>query len=265
MDVCIGGISGWAGSALAHGVVEASDLTLVSGVSRRFDGKLFSDVGTGSMSAAPIFQSLEEALSVKPTVYVDYTTSQVVKKHVVQALAAGCHVVIGTSGLTTEDFQEIEVAAEKAGKAVLAAGNFALTAVLLQHFAEVAARYIPHREIIDYAKAEKKDAPSGTARELAHRLASVSSESPLAVPLDAVSGEKRCRGGRIAGTQIHSIRSPGYTIGIEILFGMEDQRLTISQEAGKSAEPYVAGGLLAIRKVHELNGLHHGLQSVMEL
>jgi 4-hydroxy-tetrahydrodipicolinate reductase len=84
--------------------------------------------------------------------------------------------VIGTSGLTDADYTEIATAAERHQRGVLAVGNFALTVVLLQKFAEIAARYIPQWEIIDYAHADKKDAPSGTARELAFRLAGPPSE-----------------------------------------------------------------------------------------
>ena len=79
-------------------------------------------------------------------------------------------MVVGTSGLTETDFAEVDAVARKANRGVLACGNFALTVVLLQKFAEAAARLIPQWEIIDYAHAGKVDAPRGTARELAYRL-----------------------------------------------------------------------------------------------
>lgn len=263
MRVIIGGASGWAGSALAHAVVESKDLELIAGVSRSFNGRTFDDVGTGSTCKAPLFGKLSDALACKADVYVEYTSSSVAKQHILEALEADCHVVIGTSGLGEADFQEITAMLAHSDKAVLAVGNFALTAVLLQHCAELVASYIPDREIIDYAKAAKKDAPSGTARELAARLERVASEAPLSVALEDVAGIATCRGGRVHGTQIHSVRSPAFTLGIDVVFGMQDQRLTISHEAGSSALPYVDGGLLAIRKVHTLQGFHQGLQSVM--
>ncbi|MBV9788409.1 MAG: 4-hydroxy-tetrahydrodipicolinate reductase, partial [Chloroflexi bacterium] len=145
-----------------------------------------------------------------------------------------------------------------------AVGNFALTVVLLQKFAEIAARYIPQWEIIDYAHDDKKDAPSGTARELAARLSAIR-DSELTVPLEAVQGLVATRGARLAGSQVHSIRLPGYTISAEIIFGMPDQKLTIRHDAGSSAQPYVDGALLAIRKVSSLAGLHRGLDSVLDL
>ena len=92
------------------------------------------------------------------------------KANILTALEHPCHVVVGTSGPTDDDFAEIDIVARDCQRAVLACGNFALTVVLLQRFAEAAARLIPHWEIVDYAHDDKRDAPSGTARELAARL-----------------------------------------------------------------------------------------------
>jgi 4-hydroxy-tetrahydrodipicolinate reductase len=171
--------------------------------------------------------------------------------------------VVGTSGLTDADYAEIAAVAERRQRGVLAVGNFALTVVLLQKFAEIAARYIPQWEIIDYAGDGKRDAPSGTVRELAHRLSGVR-PSELTIPLEQTQGVIETRGARMAGSQVHSIRLPGYTISAEIIFGMPDQRLALRHDAGSSAEPYVDGALLAIRKVGGLVGVHRGLDSVME-
>jgi 4-hydroxy-tetrahydrodipicolinate reductase len=142
-------------------------------------------------------------------------------------------------------------------------GNFALTVVLLQKFAEIAAQYIPHWEVIDYASATKVDSPSGTAREIANRLSTVR-EAQLDVPLDKMKGPKESRGARMGGTQVHSVRLPGYVISLDTIFGMPDQKLILRHESGSSAIPYVDGALLAIRKVDTLIGLHRGLDTVMD-
>ena len=127
----------------------------------------------------------------------------------------------------------------------------------------MAAKYIPHWEVIDYAHAGKKDAPSGTARELADRLSKIR-ETELEVPLEKIDGPKESRGARLHGTQVHSIRLPGYVISIDAIFGMPDQKLILRHESGTSAEPYVNGALLAIREVNKLVGVHRGLDSVMK-
>jgi 4-hydroxy-tetrahydrodipicolinate reductase len=170
---------------------------------------------------------------------------------------------VGTSGLGEDDYREIDAVAKEVKRGVLAVGNFALTAVLLQKFAEMAAKYIPHWEIIDYAHAGKVDAPSGTARQLADRLAKVR-ESQLDVPLEAMQGPRESRGVRLNGSQVHSVRLPGYVISLDVIFGMPDQKLVIRHESGTSAEPYVDGALLAIRKVRGLVGVHRGLDTVMD-
>jgi 4-hydroxy-tetrahydrodipicolinate reductase len=164
--------------------------------------------------------------------------------------------------LTDDDYRRIDQAATARGLGVLAAGNFALTAVLLQKFAETAARYIPHCEIIDYAHAGKADVPSGTVRELANRLGRIR-KSALDIPLEEIQGPRESRGARLNDTQVHAVRLPGYVIAAEVIFGMPDQKLILRHEAGSGAEPYVAGAMLAIRKVGTLTGLRRGLDAVM--
>ena len=86
---------------------------------------------------------------------IDYTKPGVVKAHALTALAHGRHVVVGTSGLSAEDYAEIDRQALKAERGVLAAGNFSITATLLRRFALEAARYVPDVEVIDYASAQE--------------------------------------------------------------------------------------------------------------
>ena len=263
IGICVAGATGWAGSALCKGILEAPDLELVAAISRSQAGKVLGQVFDMPGLNVPIFGSVAEALETRPDVFVEYTKPEAARSHVLSALERGAHVVVGTSGLSDEDYEEIAGAAQAAQRGVLAVGNFALTAVLLQKFAEIAAKYIPHWEIIDYAHSDKKDAPSGTALQLASRLSRVR-ESQLDVPLEQVQGPKESRGIRLGGSQVHSIRLPGYVISVDVIFGMPDQKLILRHESGTSAEPYVDGALLAIRHVDQLIGLHRGLDSVME-
>jgi 4-hydroxy-tetrahydrodipicolinate reductase len=214
--------------------------------------------------ATPVFASISDALAVPGDVVVEYTKPESAKAHILTALAHGRHVVVGTSGLTDDDFAAIDVVARERGRAVLACGNFALTVVLLQKFAEAAARLIPQWEIIDYASDGKRDAPSGSAREVATRLSKVG-QPTLTVPVDRTVGPRESRGATLGGSQVHSVRLPGYVIGAEVIFGMPDQRLTLRHDAGSSARPYVDGALLAIRKVSTLTGVHRGLDAVLDL
>jgi 4-hydroxy-tetrahydrodipicolinate reductase len=262
--VCLAGATGWAGSAVARAVAQLDDIELVSAVSRTHAGKILGDVLAEPRLTCPVYATAEEAFADSCDVFFEFTKPDVAKSNVLAALQHKAHVVIGTSGLTDADFAEIASAAEEHQRGVLAVGNFALTVVLLQKFAEIAARFIPHWEIIDYAHDDKKDAPSGTVRELAHRLSKVR-PSELTVPLEQTQGVLETRGARMTGSQVHSIRLPGYTISAEIIFGMPDQKLSIRHDSGSSAQPYVDGALLAIRKVSTFVGLRRGLDSVIDL
>ena len=261
--ICVAGATGWAGSALSKGIVEEPDLELVAAISRSNAGKVLGNVLHIQGLNAPIFGTVSEALQTQPDVFVEYTKPDAAKFHVLSALRGGAHVVVGTSGLSDDDYQEIDEVAQQVRRGVLAVGNFALTAVLLQKFAEIAARYIPHWEIIDYAHSDKKDVPSGTVLQLANRLSQVRA-SQLDIPLDELQGPKESRGARLQGSQVHSVRLPGYVISVDAIFGMSDQKLILRHESGTSAEPYVNGALLAIRKVGTLVGIHRGLDRVME-
>lgn len=263
LKVCVAGATGWVGKPLCLAVSGADDLSLVGAVSRTHQGRNLKDVFGDSNLDLIIGGSVAEALDTPTDVLVDYTKADVVKANVLTAVRRGVHVVIGSSGLTDEDFAEIDRAASAHQVGVIAAGNFAVTAVLLQRFACEAAKYLPHWEIIDYATDAKHDAPSGTARELAFRLSEVR-RPEVTHPVEETIGERDSRGATLNGTQVHSLRLPGYVIGVEAIFGARDERLTIRHDAGSGAEPYIQGTLLAIRKVRDRVGLIRGLDKIME-
>ncbi len=258
LRVCLAGATGWVGRCLVPAICSDPNLQLTGAVSRKEAGKPIPG------SQLLISATVPEALKNECNVFVDYTKPDVVKGHVKIAVENGCHVVIGTSGLSDDDFKDINKWACEKKVGVLAAGNFAITAVLLQRFAEMAARYVPHWEVIDYAYEGKPDAPSSTARDLVNRLGGV--RKPLiSYPVEKTFGLKESRGATLNGTQVHSVRLPGFVFSVEAIFGLSNERFTLKHEAGSSAEPYVNGTLLAINKVSSFVGLKRGLDSVMEL
>jgi len=246
--VCVAGITGWTGSAVAEAVAAAEDLELVAGVAR-------SDPAHHS--------SVAEALDAAPAdVLVDYTHAAVVKANVLAALERGVAVVVGSSGMNAEDYDEIDATARSRGIGVIAAGNFSVTAALLLRFAGEAARHVAAWEVIDYASATKPDAPSGTSRELAERLSLVRKPA-TPVPVEEVLGAREARGAAVDGTQVHSLRLPSFTVSTEALFAADGERLSIRHDAGESAAPYVAGTLLAVRSVGGRVGLTRGLDQLL--
>ncbi len=260
------GATGWVGKALAVAIRDSADLDVVAALARSASGKTLGDAIGQSGLDAPVFDGIAAALGVPSDVLIDYTKPLVVKGNVLAALAAGRHVVIGTSGLTAEDYAEIDQAAQRYQRGVLAAGNFSITATLLRRFALEAARYVPDVEVIDYASQKKTDTPSGTGRELAELLSAMR-QPPTAVPVDQLLGRKETRGAAIGApvpVQVHSVRMPSFVLSCEAIFGAADERLVIRHDAGPSAAPYVAGTLLAARKVAGFAGLRRGLDSVLD-
>ena len=264
--IVIAGATGWVGKALVQAVAAADDLTLAGAVSRSAAGQDAGEAAGGKPIGVAVSGSLAEALDAPSDVLIDYTKPHVVKGHVLEALAAGRHVVVGTSGLAAADYDEIDAAARAAGKGVLAAGNFSITATLLRRFALEAARYVPDVEIIDYASPSKTDTPSGTGRELAELIGAMR-QPATSKPVGELSGVRETRGGSIGAplpVQVHSVRMPSYVLSCEALFGADNERLVIRHDAGASAAPYVAGTLLAARKVAGFAGLKRGLDAVMD-
>ncbi len=247
LRILIAGVTGWTGAPLASAVAAAEDLELAGGIAR-----------SGADHA-----SVPDALAAtEADVLVDYTSAAAVRANVDAALAGGLHVVVGSSGLTAEDFAEIDAAARAAGRGVVAAGNFSLLAATLLHAATLAARHVAHWEVIDYGSAGKPDVPSGTARELAERLAEVHPPEPAAHDADVI-GPPEARGAAVAGTRVHSLRLPGYVLSTDVVLATGDERLVVRHEAGASADPYVAGTLLAIRAVPEITGVVRGLDRLL--
>jgi 4-hydroxy-tetrahydrodipicolinate reductase len=253
LEICVAGATGWAGSAVAEGVLDAEDLGLRCAVARSAAGR--------ELGGAPVFGSVGEALD-GVDVLIDYTSHRVVKENVMTAIEREVAVVVGTSGLGAEDYAEIDVVARSRGVGVVAAGNFSLTAAMAQAAALLAARHLPHWEIVDYASATKPDAPSGTSRELAERLVEVRRPVQERRP-DEVDGPRESRGATVGGAQVHSVRLPSFVVSTEVVFGLPDERLAIRHDAGASPTPYVAGSLLAAREAPRRVGLTRGLDVLL--
>jgi 4-hydroxy-tetrahydrodipicolinate reductase len=263
IGVVVAGSTGWVGRELVKAIAGASDLRLAGAVARTAAGQDAGLAAGGAAVGITVSASVSEALAAASDVVVDYTNPSAVKANTLAAIAMGRHVVIGTSGLTADDYAEIDKRAKAAGVGVFAAGNFSVTAALLLRFSLQAAKYVSDVEVIDYAYEGKPDAPSGTARELAEKLADVR-RAGTQKPLDAVRGPREAYGAEIAGTRVHSVRLPGFTLSAEALFGAPGERLTIRHDAGPSAMPYVGGTLLAVRRVREWTGLRRGMDGLLD-
>jgi 4-hydroxy-tetrahydrodipicolinate reductase len=260
IKVCFAGITGWTAPAIVAAIDRADDLTLSSGVSRSAAGQ---SLAAYSASQGSIYATVAEALaSAAADVVVDYTSAAAVKNNVWTAVEAGVHVVVGSSGLTADDYAELDRLARDRGVGVIAAGNFSVMAAVLRRAASMAARQLGQWEIIDYGSDDKTDVPSGTSRELAEALAQVR-EPALTVALADLHGPAEARGAEVAGTRIHSVRLPSFVVSTEVVFGGPGERLIMRHDPGLTAAPYVSGTLLAVRKVAEVTGVRRGLDTLL--
>jgi 4-hydroxy-tetrahydrodipicolinate reductase len=261
LSVCVSGALGRVGRMLVPAIAAAGDLRLHSAVSRRETGRDVGEALGGDAVGMAIEDDLERALDRRPDVLVDYTHPTVVRRHVALALERRIPVVIGTSGLFDDDFAAIDAAARQASVGV-ASGNFSLTAALLQHLGRIAARHIGRFEVIEQNAAAKPDVPSGTARELAELLARERGGVPGHPAIELI-GPPEARGAAIAGVPVHSLRLPGTNAAVEVVFGAPGERLAIRYEEQGDPAIFVAGTLLAARRVRGFTGLVRGLDSLL--
>ncbi len=251
INICFAGLTGWTAPPIIAAIDDADDLTLTAGVSR-------SAAGQGA-----VYATVAEALASAPAdVLIDFTSAAAVGGNVRAAIEAGVHAVIGTSGLTGEDYQALDRLARDRRVGVIAAGNFSVMAAVLRRAAAMAAAHLGHWEIIDYASDAKPDVPSGTARELAETLAQVR-QPARAVPLAELEGPVEARGAEIGGARVHSVRLPSFVVTTEVVFGGPGERLIMRHDPGLTPAPYVAGTLLAVRRVADAPGVRRGLDSLL--
>jgi len=170
-------------------------------------------------------------------------------------------LVIGTTGLTTDDISEIDRLSIAHQVGVVVAPNFALGAVLMIHLAKIAAKYLDYAEIIELHHLLKADAPSGTALSTAKAMAQARGK-PFYHPEQGRTSDSR--GELVEGTTIHSVRLPGLLAHQEVILGAPGQTLSIRHDT-ISRECYMPGVMLAIKEVIKHQGLVYGLDTLLGL
>jgi 4-hydroxy-tetrahydrodipicolinate reductase len=257
--VIVSGAKGRMGQEAVNMVLADPELQLVAGVG----SKRQVEESTTLAEGVPFFSSLEEAiLFANADVVVDFTTPEVVKQNMVVCLNNGVRPVVGTTGLTPNDLEELNNLCQNKGIGAIVAPNFAIGAILMMKFAREAARYMPHVEIIEMHHDRKLDAPSGTAIKTAELISETRGEFRQGHP-DEKETIDGARGAYFNGFRIHSIRLPGMVAHQEVLFGHTGQTLSIRHDS-MNRESFMPGVNLAIKKVMDLNALVYGLEKVMD-
>ena len=210
IKVAVAGAAGRMGQAVCAAVSAADDMELA--------GRADPQLGT----------SLSEVIAQHPEVLVDFTIPGTALANAREAVAAGIHVVIGTTGFDVAELQDLA----RAGANVFVAPNFAIGAVLMMQFSAQAAPHMARAEIVELHHDRKLDKPSGTATRTA------------ALMRGAAPG--------MTDIPIHSIRLPGLVAHHEVILGDVGQTLTIRHDS-IDRESFMPGVLLAVRNVGSLS------------
>ncbi len=223
-----------------------------------------SDSQCELVAAIDINDSLEELTKSRCEVVVDFTNPNVVMDNLAFCIKHGIDAVVGTSGFTPEKIETLKLwAGQRAHSRVLIAPNFSMGAVLMIAFSGIAAPYFESVEIIESHHPEKVDAPSGTARFTAEKIAEGRRE--LAPNPDAtVREDMGARGTNVNGVPIHSVRLRGLVAHQEVVFGAVGETLTIKHDS-MNRDSFMQGVLIAIKEINQIDGVVVGLENVLPL
>jgi 4-hydroxy-tetrahydrodipicolinate reductase len=257
------------GREVVKAVANASDLTLFGAIdiSPEHQGQDIGELAGCGPLEVPVVNDLEGMLVMaaqekQPGVMVDFTHPKGVYHNIRSAIAYGIRPVVGTTGLSPEQIQDLAEFAEKASIGVLIIPNFSIGMVLLQQAAIAASQYFDHVEIIELHHDRKADAPSGTAIKTAQMLAELGKtyNPPAVEESEKLPGAR----GALADEQIriHSVRLPGLIAHQEVIFGGPGQIYTLRHDTSDRA-CYMPGVLLAIRKSIQLTNLIYGLEKII--
>ncbi|WP_138417003.1 4-hydroxy-tetrahydrodipicolinate reductase [Aquibacillus sediminis] len=263
IKVIVAGPRGRMGSEALRMIEKEDTFDLVACVDHKYNGLRVSEVEGLPAFEAFIFEDIEECLQTTDAdVLVDLTTPEVGYKHTKLALQHGVRPVVGTTGFTTEQLDELKQLAEEKGVGAVIAPNFAVGAVLMMQFSKWAAKYFPDVEIIERHHDQKLDAPSGTAVKTAELIQEVRESKKQGHP-DEKETIEGARGADHDGMKIHSVRLPGLVAHQEVVFGSSGQNLTIKHDSFHR-ESFMSGVKLSINQVMKLNLLVYGLENILE-
>ena len=244
-------------------VVDDPELRLTAAIDRSKVGESIGNLIGRPQVDVTVSDELDTMLQGEARVAVDFTHPEVVMDDIRWAVAHAVHIVVGTTGITDDDLAVIAklLEGEDGESNVVVAPNFAMGAVLMQRFSEVAARFFPAVEIIELHHDGKADAPSGTALSTARRIEQGRDGAYHGPSDESIAG---VRGGDVDGIRVHSVRLPGLVAHQEVVFGAQGQTLTIRHDSTDRSS-FLPGVLLAIKAVSTRPGLTVGLEPLLDL
>ena len=254
------GAGGKMGSTVCAAVAADPALELVaavdpfhSGLDLRQVAKLDSDLNLEKGPDTFVDAGVEVA--------VDFTQVEAGRENLLWLAEHGLHAVVGTTGFTDDDIERFAAAFTTSNCVI--APNFAIGAILMMRFAEMAAPYFETAEIIELHHDQKRDAPSGTAMLTVERMAAASADwAPDPTTTEVVPGARGSLGP--AGIPVHSVRLRGLVAHQEVLLGTTGQSLTIRHDSYDRTS-FMPGVVLAVKAVADRSGLTVGLDELLGL
>ncbi len=261
IKVVVHGALGKVGREVVNAVCQEPETQLVGAVDlKASEAYLPLPDGSGKV---PISTDLNDILNkCQADVLVDFTIAQATMSAVRIAAKQGVNLVIGTTGLTTDNIDEMKRLSITNKIGIVVAPNFALGAVLMMHLAKIAAKYLDYAEIIELHHHLKADSPSGTALSTAKAMAQARGKPFYRPPEQGKTSDSR--GEQVEGVTIHSVRLPGLLAHQEVILGAPGQTLSIRHDT-ISRECYMPGVILAIKEVVKRQGLIYGLDALLNL
>ena len=254
------GANGKMGCEVINLAINDKDFELVCAVDKFGAGKKLTET-------VIVEENLEESLvKRKPDVVVDFTQPSVIYENIKTYIKLGIKSVIGTTGLSKTQVEEIEKMSNETNVGVIIAPNFSIGAILMMEFAARAAKYFNNAEIIEYHHNQKKDAPSGTSIKTAQMMMKNNDNFKLG-NCEEVETIKGARGGEYqengkGNIQIHAVRMPGLVASQQVILGADGQILKIHHDT-INRECYMSGVALAIKHIFDNNKFIYGLENII--
>ncbi len=269
IPVVVNGATGKMGLEVIKAVANAPDLVLMGAIDRnpKFQGEDIGEIAGCGALEIPVMNDMQAILAMasqekSPAVMVDFTHPDSIYENVRSAIAYGVRPVVGTTGLSTTQIQELAEFADKASTGCLIIPNFSIGVILMQQAAIQAAKFFEHVEIIELHHNQKADAPSGTAIQTAQLLGELGKtfNPPSVTETEKIPGARGCIADE--NIRIHSVRLPGYIAHQEIIFGAPGEIYLLRHDT-TNRSCYMPGVLLAIRKILGLKSLVYGLEKIL--
>lgn len=263
IKIIIAGPRGRMGKEAVQLVTATDHFELIAVVDHKYDGMKLGDIEGFAGIDVPVYTDIEKCFQErKADVLIDLTTPEVGMVHTKIALQYNVRPVVGTTGFSSAELEELETICQKQELGCIIAPNFAIGAVLMMKFSQMAAKYFHDVEIIEMHHDQKLDAPSGTAVKTAEMISVARAAKKQGHPNEKET-LKGARGADYNGMRIHSVRLPGLIAHQQVLFGSEGQTLTIRHDSYNRAS-YMLGVKLAVEAVMKIHTFVYGLENILE-